>query len=348
MNIDNYKILEYLSDAQFHSGEQLAKRLQTSRAAISKRIAKINAYLDQATLGYYKINSVTGKGYSLNNRFDVLKQQQIIDRIRSTSLLLKKQNIDLEFIPEIDSTNDYLIEKEIDLDTYAVCIAEQQLKGRGRNTVSKQKSWYSPFGNNVYCSIAWHYAGNKNALIGLSLVAGISVAETLVDFRVANVSLKWPNDVLIDGRKIAGILTESYGEADGTSKLIIGFGVNVHNQYSSEQMQLNADNIQKPWTNMSENIDTLDTTHTLSRSELISSLVQNFIRNYEKFISTGLCQFLEKWQQYDGLLQKNITVDIAGTIEKGKYLGINEQGALLVEINDKLKAFYSGEVSVGF
>ncbi len=386
MNLELYKILQILADAEFHSGEELAQHCNTTRAAISKRVAKINKYLQSNTFGFITIQAVVGKGYCLNNRFDYLSCLEIENRLHQAQDLRKTPVIPAEepgssevdpgstrfaldrddnsqitsvspeavlgnfsktkinFIPLIDSTSDFLSDKNytIPLDEYHVCIAEQQLKGRGRNTIGRQKRWYSPFGNNIYCSIAWQYPGNKNALIGLSLIAGITVAELLFDNGCTNIMLKWPNDILVSNRKIAGILTECYGDASGCCRIVIGFGINIHNNYNEMSKKIITKNIIKLWTNLVSEYGLLNGT----RNMMIADLITRFLMNYNLFLENGLSPFLQKWSLYDYLINKMINIDIAGNIVHGRYLGIDQQGALLAEINGETKAFYSGEISV--
>lgn len=343
MNLELYKILQFLANGRYHSGEDLAKYFNTSRAAISKRVAKLNKYLEQFTAGFYSINTVVGKGYCLNNAFDYISGFEIENKLKLSNLAINNQIV-TKFLPVINSTSDFLSDRtySISLDEYHLCIAEQQLNGRGRNTVGKQKNWHSPFGNNIYCSIAWQYPGNKNALIGLSLVAGITVAELLYGYGCQDIGLKWPNDILVANRKIAGILTESYGDASGCCRLVIGFGINIYNNYNKISNKINSTSIAKPWTNLVSEYGNV----SISRNQLIADLIVKFLTNYEMFIENGLTIFLHKWSRYDKLINKMINIDIAGNIEHGKYLGIDEQGALLADINGKTKSFYSGEVSV--
>lgn len=340
MDNSDYKILRILSDNQYHSGEDLAQVFQTSRAAICKRIAKINAILKFDTYEYFYIQSVTGKGYCLNKSFDYICSEYI----QQLLVINHITNVAIDFFPVIDSTNNYLINHPIDFNKYYVCIAEQQTAGRGRNTISLKKSWYSPFGNNIYCSIAWHYPSCQSALLGLSLIAGLTLAEILTEFGCDDVQLKWPNDVLIRDKKIGGILTEIYGEPNGGCKLVIGFGLNVFNNYNTRHLvDINA-NILKPWTNLELE---LKNKKGIQRNHLINSLLHKFLLNYDLFIKHGLTYFIAKWHQYDALLNQYINIDMAGKIKQGQYCGIDNNGALLITIDGVQQVFHSGEVSIG-
>lgn len=329
----DYKILLLIADGHYHSGQKLADHLSTSRAALNKRIAKINQFLQESTGNTYAIQSTTGRGYCFNQPFDGLSIESIQNQLNFAA--------NIEFYPVIDSTNNYLINKKNQFNQFEICLAELQTAGRGRSTQARQKSWFSPFGNNIYCSISWQYSGNQNGLLGLSLVAGITVAQTLSDLGCSGVELKWPNDIYINNKKVAGILTEIIGEPNGYCKIILGFGLNVFNKYNPAQLAEINQSINQPWTCLSEHVNT-----QLCRNQLISALLNKFKHNYDDFIANGLALFIDKWQKYDILRNKFISINIAGKIKTGQALGIDNQGALLVDIDGQKQIFHSGEVSV--
>jgi BirA family biotin operon repressor/biotin-[acetyl-CoA-carboxylase] ligase len=253
-------------------------------------------------------------------------------------------------LPEITSTSSYLINQQLYADRFTVCLAELQTAGRGRSVYGAdivKKNWHSPFGSNIYCSIAWNYVGNQNSLLGLSLVAGITVAEVLADLNCQNIGLKWPNDIFLNNKKTAGILTEIIGEPNGNCKLVIGFGINVLNNYNQQQQLDNNKNINQIWANVADNliINNLNI-NNLNRNQIIINLLNKFILYYKKFINNGLAEFKTKWQDYDILLDKNIKINISGNLKSGRALGIDNQGALLVDIAGSKQVFHSGEVSV--
>lgn len=342
MNYHDYKILQILSDYNYHSGENLAKVFNTTRAAICKRVSKINNFLSQCSDLY--INTLVGKGYCLNKVFDYLDLDYISQNILN-------KNINLKFFPSIDSTNNFLLSNKLDSDKYNIVISEHQSAGRGRmslftsNNISennKKKYWYSPFGNNIYLSIGCYYTGVQYGLLGLSLIIGIIIAEVLedifktLDINPVNIGLKWPNDVYINNKKIAGILTEIQGDPNGSCKLIIGMGINIYHNKN------NNDNIDQPWIALDQVID-----NNLNRNIIIAKIIDKFVNYYQDFIQTGLNKFIEKWQKYDILAGKFIELINNNTDRKtGLALGIDNQGALLVNISGVNQVFHSGEISV--
>ena len=347
MDSTDYKILTAISDGKYHSGQDLANLLITSRAAICKRIAKLNIFLEENTLSSFYIGAAVGKGYCLNHKFDAICLATI-----GRNLGLHSKNIQLVFSSVIDSTNNFLLQNKLDFGKYTVCIAEQQTRGRGRRILNAydNTTWYSPFGNNIYCSIGWHYMGNQNALIGLSLIAGLSVIETITELGCMNVGLKWPNDILLDNKKIAGILTEIQGEPNGSCKLVIGIGINVHSNYSNKQMQVLNTAISQPWTSVIDNLSErqlcMQSLANISRNTIVAKLLIRFITYYRQFIQHGLSDFLLKLQEYDILRHKLVDIEIAGKKKHGTVVGIDNQGALLIDIDGQIQSFYSGEVKV--
>lgn len=347
MDITDYKILTAISDGKYHSGQDLANLLVTSRAAICKRIAKLNTFLEESTFNGFYISTAVGKGYCLNHEFDAFCLTTI-----SKNLGLLLEHLQLVFSPVIDSTNNFLLQNKLDFDKYTVCIAEQQTRGRGRRVLNAcdNTTWYSPFGNNIYCSIGWHYTGNQNALIGLSLIAGLAVIEVITELGCPNVGLKWPNDILLDNKKIAGILTEIQGEPNGSCKLVIGIGLNVHANYSNKQLEILNMAISQPWTSIIASLIqrqlSMKSSVHLSRNTILAKILTRFITYYHQFIQHGLSDFLLKLQEYDILRHKQVDIELAGKKRHGTVMGIDNQGALLIDIDGQVQSFYSGEVKL--
>ena len=189
------QLLHLLADGQWHSGEALAGRLGLSRAAVWKQLGILR---DQLGLN---IHSVRGRGYKLPEKLELLDA----DRIRS---LLANTSHDwishIEIHDTITSTNSYLMEQaSAVLQSGHVCLAERQSEGRGR----RGRHWVSPFGSNIYLSLFWAYGLAPAALSGISLAAGLAVIRALRQLGVSDIGLKWPNDILVDERKISGMLS---------------------------------------------------------------------------------------------------------------------------------------------
>jgi BirA family biotin operon repressor/biotin-[acetyl-CoA-carboxylase] ligase len=214
MNL-RHRIIKQLADGRFHSGEELAESCGITRAAIWKHIKKIKEILGM------EIFSVRGKGYRLTHPLELLDQDKIL---AAMSLGSQTSIRKLDIHQSIESTNALLLDQEArDMVSGHVCLAEQQTAGRGR----RGRFWVSPYGCNIYFSLFWKFSMGPAQLGGLSLAAGLSVVRSLESVGVSGVGLKWPNDVYWRNRKLAGLLLEVTGEAEGPSIVVLGIGINT-------------------------------------------------------------------------------------------------------------------------
>ncbi|MBE8168678.1 MAG: biotin--[acetyl-CoA-carboxylase] ligase, partial [Shewanella sp.] len=216
------QILALLNESQhFVSGEELAKQLGVTRATISNHIDA----LEQAGVGIY---SVKGKGYKLEKPVLLIDDTRLINRIPNRCF----------YFDEIDSTNSFILKHGDELASGDVCIAEYQSAGRGR----RGRTWISPYASHLYCSLYWNFPKGMAQVMGLSLVVGCSLATVLDNMGLTDVAVKWPNDVYLQNRKLAGILVEMSGQADGECQVVIGTGVNLSMPASQAEL------IDQPWS----------------------------------------------------------------------------------------------------
>jgi len=208
------RLVALLADGKFHSGEALGATLGLKRSTIWNRVQALGE------LGL-DVFAVRGRGYRLARSLEPLDQDRIVaelDPRRAARLA------GLEVLLEVDSTNRHLAEaaRRGLPDPYA-CLAEGQTAGRGR----LGRPWVSPFGRNVYLSVLRRFHQPPEAIQGLGLAVGAAAAEAVAGLGVADVGLKWPNDLMWRGRKLAGILLEMAGEGTGPWTLVAGIGMNV-------------------------------------------------------------------------------------------------------------------------
>jgi len=314
--MDIRSLLNQLSDGAFHSGSSLGKSLGVSRAAVWKALGR----LSELNLN---IETVKGKGYCLCGGLDLLERELIL---KHTALEIQKK-INLDLMLSIESTNSFLMAKTVLDADFEICMSEMQLAGRGR----RGKEWVSPFGKNIYLSVAFDLQGGVEVLNGLSLVIGLAVIRSLKALGVQEAVLKWPNDVWIDSKKVGGILVELQGEATTGWKVVAGLGLNVAMQ------QEDASEIDQPWISLGEKV-------SCTRSEIAGMLVTKLIYILEEFKLYGFEHFLSEWAECDFLKDKDISLNAGKT--KGRAVGINAQGALLLETNRGLEVVNAGEVSV--
>ncbi|SKC34478.1 bifunctional biotin--[acetyl-CoA-carboxylase] ligase/biotin operon repressor BirA [Photobacterium piscicola] len=308
-------LIRLLADGHFHSGEKLGLALGMSRAGIAKQIKIIQ----QWGLDLY---SVQGKGYCLAAPIELLDSQRI------TKLVSCPQ---LELIPVIDSTNQYLLNQIDQLPSGAVCLAEYQQAGRGR----RGRQWQSPFGSNLYLSTYWRLEAGVAAAMGLSLVVGVAIAEALQQLGAPDIRVKWPNDLYYHDQKLAGILVEMTGKAGDAAHLVIGIGLNIAMPTAATAM------IDQAWTNLSAACLPLP-----SRNVLAATLIERIHQTLTEYEEVGLCGFVERWNRIDNFLNRPVKLLIGDRVIEGIARGINEQGALLLENDGDITAYVGGEISL--
>ena len=318
------KILTLLADGEFHSGTLLAEILGISRAAVWKHIQQLSEQLDLT------ITAVSGKGYRLDNSLELLATANIEAVLNEQSKALISG---LEIHDQIDSTNRYLVEQaRHQVASGYVCFAEQQTAGKGR----RGREWVSPFGSNIYLSIGWQFPqGGYAAIAGLSLAVGVTVIRALREQHIHEVGLKWPNDIMCQGKKLGGILIEVSGESDGPCSVVIGIGLNLFLPESK------AHTITQAWTDITQ-----ITGQRPARNVLAGTLLNHILPVIAGFETVGIKAYLDEWRRYDCLKGLPATLFIAQQSITGIVEGVNDDGLLLLKRdNGTVQAFASGEVS---
>lgn len=308
------KLVAILADGEFHSGEQLGERLGMSRAAINKHIQTLKEWgIDVFT--------VTGKGYSLSGPIQLLNEETILSQLDQGGLAV---------IPVIDSTNQYLLDRMATLQSGDACVAEYQQAGRGR----RGRQWFSPFGSNLYLSMYWRLEQGPLAAMGLSLVIGIVTAEVLQALGASDVRVKWPNDLYLNDRKLAGILVELTGKAGDAANIVIGTGINLAMRSPDVSV------VNQAWINLEEAGVTID------RNKLAASLVNNMRGSLQLFEREGLAPFIERWSKLDNFLNRPVKLLIGDREIPGIARGIDQQGGLILEQDGIRKSWVGGEISL--
>jgi BirA family biotin operon repressor/biotin-[acetyl-CoA-carboxylase] ligase len=301
-------------------GAALARECGLTRAAVWKHIQALR----EAGIG---INADPGRGYALAAPLDLLDAAAI--RARLTRAVARRLDaLDVEW--EIDSTNAALLRRPAG-SRAQVCLAERQSAGRGR----RGRHWVSPLAAHLYLSLQRRFDGGIAALAGLSIAAGVAAAEAVRALGYAQVGLKWPNDLVVDGRKLGGILIEFGGEDGGSARAVVGIGINVRMPASA------APAIDQPWIDLQSLGESPP-----SRNELAAALIAALLDALDEFALHGLVPFLPRWRALDALRDREVEV-IAGTRRAtGIALGIADSGALRVRHADGERDYHSAEVSV--
>ncbi|KPJ90704.1 MAG: hypothetical protein AMJ55_13175 [Gammaproteobacteria bacterium SG8_15] len=318
----NAQILAILADGQFHSGQELAEQLGLSRSGVWKVIQNLQSR-------GIEVFAVQGKGYRLAQPIELLAKDQIQRNIISHRSTFPGEVVVLW---EIDSTNRYLSQQSTsNADAGMTCLAEVQSAGRGR----RGRTWISPLGGNVYLSQLWRFNGGPAQLSGLSLAAAIAVVRVIHQFGIKDAGLKWPNDVLIDGKKLAGILLEINGESNGPTNVVVGVGINVRLPDTVQQ------EIDQPVTSLEAILG-----RSIERNRFVAQLICELFEVYERFSERGFSAFMDQWQDLDVYLNQRINLMMpAGNIQ-GINRGVNLNGSLQVEYNGQIYSYQSGELSM--
>ena len=313
-----------LADGQFHSGTELAEILNVSRSAICKQFKGLSEFGIQHS-------AVSGKGYRLDYALELL------DATTITQLLSKNHQSllsTLEIHDSLNSTNSYLVDyAQQHAASGIVCFAEHQSAGKGR----RGRTWVPPYGSNLYMSILWRFQqGGIAATAGLSLAIGIAVIRALKQHHIDDVSLKWPNDIYSQGKKLGGILIEVSGETDGPCSAVIGLGLNLFLPVSEAQT------ITQAWTDLTNVTGIVP----VSRNQLAATLISHILTIVNGFETVGIQTYLDEWRSYDCLQGHLATLYIGQQKIDGLVEGIDDNGLLLIKrAEGTTQAFASGEVS---
>ncbi|TDK24478.1 bifunctional biotin--[acetyl-CoA-carboxylase] ligase/biotin operon repressor BirA [Luteimonas aestuarii] len=309
------------------SGDVLAREGGLTRAAVWKRIEALR----EAGVG---IDAQAGRGYALSQPLDLLDGATI----RSALPAAVRNGIStLEVAWSLDSTNARLLATP-PVGALQVLLAERQTGGRGR----RGRAWASPLAANLYLSVARRFDGGLARLGGLSLVAGIAVADALHDLGVSRARLKWPNDVVLrDGddvlRKLGGVLVEGGGEHGGPVRAVIGIGLNVRMPARAARA------IDQPWTDLSTELGGA----LPSRNALAAALLARLSPALQQFDRTGLAIFLPAYARHDALAGLRVTVHAHDGEQFGTALGLADDGALRVRFDaGGERSVHAGEISV--
>lgn len=318
------RLLRILADGNFHSGEELGQLLGISRAAIWKQLQKLEEIVD------LQLESVKGKGYRLLGGVELLDTELIMPAVSAPAKLLLHS---LNIIEQIDSTNRLAIElAQKGAPRGCIVLAEQQTAGRGR----RGRLWVSPFARNIYCSVIWEFDAGAAALEGLSLAVGVAVAQALTATGIHGIELKWPNDIVHERKKLAGILIEMMGDASGRCQVVIGIGINVAMSDSTD-----ASAIDQPWTDTNTIAGTI-----ISRNLLIGNLITQLLPLLTEFEVIGFAKFQDAWSMLDCTKGKPIAIHFGERMLFGTAAGINANGALAVDTEIGRQWFQGGEVSL--
>lgn len=318
-----FKILQRLADGHFHSGEALAGDFGVSRAAIWKQLKQIRQ------LPGIEVHAVTGRGYRLAEPLELFNADALLDAMSGKN---RARVGALHLLPAVDSSNAFLGRQARSGSTTGIaCLAEGQQAGRGR----RGRQWQSGFGRNIVLSLAWRFDLPLAAMSGFSLAAGVAVARALSRAGIEGHGLKWPNDVHLQGRKLAGLLVEAAGESEGPSRLVIGLGLNISLDAA------HGEQIDQPW------IDLVQAGYgACGRNRLAGLLLDELVSTCLRYQDEGLCGFSDAWQEYDLYAGRQVRLLQGESVIDGRYLGLAADGSLRLQTEQGEQLFQAGEVSL--
>lgn len=312
-------IINILNDNKYHDIKTIAKRLNLTDTTVCNIINKLKEY-------GVKFKNTKDKEYQLQESILLINKEEIQKNL-SDNL---KKIINIEIFENIGSTNNYLKTKYTKKSYPTICITELQTQGKGRFN----RTWHSPFGKNILLSCQYWLEKDISKLSGISIVAGLSVLKTLNNYINNQLFIKWPNDIICQGKKLVGILIEANEEINCCCSVIIGIGINVNMSKCNQ--------IINEWTSIKKitNINT-------DRNKLSADLIINLIDYLKTFEKNGFATFIDEWKSHDIMLNKLITIKEGNNKIEGLVKGINEQGHLLLKLkNGKIKAFSSGDTTI--
>lgn len=314
-------VLARLADGEFHSGAALARGLDISRASVW------NAVRDLETLGL-EVYKVHGRGYRLPHPVTLLDRAAVERHLGANA-----GRFALDIRHEVISTNTTLLEcAAAGAAGGTVVAAEWQAGGRGR----LGRAWSAGVGEALTFSLLWRFTRGAAALSGLSLAVGVALARALAAAGAAGVALKWPNDIMRGGAKLAGVLTELAGDALGPTTAVIGIGLNVRLSDSTRAR------IGQPAADLEGAGGAAP-----DRNRLLAGTLVELSRVLDAFATAGFAPLRAEWQRYHAHQDRRVVLLMPdGSRQSGHARGVAEDGSLLLETRAGEKRFHSGEVSL--
>lgn len=317
------EVLEVLKKNKnnFISGEQLSNRLGVTRTSIWKQI---NILKEEG----YKIESISRKGYKLIEEPDILSRDDLLIELQNNKL-----GNDIYYFKTIDSTNNY--GKKLALDGAlegTIVLSDEQTGGRGR----LGRAWVSPPGTSISMSIILRPTIYPNEAAKITEITAAAVANAISRVTKLKTGIKWPNDIIINSKKVCGILTEMSAEINSINYVIVGMGINVNINEFPDEINNVATSLKKE-LNME-----------ISRKELVINIVNEFEKLYYDFINTGdLSKTVEICKEKSVILGKMIKIINRNEIIIAKAIDIDENGELIIKKDDgEIINIISGEISV--
>lgn len=315
------EILKMLRETDSYvSGQELCNKFGVSRTAVWKAI-------NQLKENGYEIEAVQNKGYHLLSAPDIMDKTEL-ESIHATEWA----GCEIYYFGSIDSTNTKAKElAEEGHPSGTLVVADRQTAGKGR----RGRSWESPTGIGIFMTLMLKPEINPNNASMLTLVAAMATTRAIRRVTGVPAMIKWPNDIVMNGKKVCGILTEMSAQFDYINHIVIGIGINVHNEDFPEEIAKTASSLY------------LESGQHIHRASLIEAFLEEFEDVYAEYLKTEDMEGLQK--EYDAMLvNRGRQVRVLDPKEpfEGKAMGITKKGELIVDTWESRKLVSSGEVSV--
>jgi len=319
-----WRLLNMLADGEFHSGEVLANQLGVSRASVFNALDGVADYGVQ-------LQRIRGRGYRLARPWQRLERDEILHWLGKDAGLF-----DIEILPQAASSNTLLLQRALHAanggaPAGSVVAVELQTAGRGR----MGRVWHSGLGTALTFSLLWRFDCGLNALSGLSLAAGLAIVRALNKLGAQGVQLKWPNDILTEQGKLAGVLIEAQGDMLGPSAVVIGIGLNCTLPASL------APQIGQAACALDEICAAMPT-----RNQLLAVLLRELAPVLQQFAQSGFAAFRGEWERYHTHQDQTVRLQSGdGRTVSGIARGVSDSGELCLETALGMRSFNSGEIA---
>jgi BirA family transcriptional regulator, biotin operon repressor / biotin---[acetyl-CoA-carboxylase] ligase len=319
MGTARFSLLRILADGEVHSAERIGRSLGISPIEVGDVASEIEA------LGLRVLNDGNG-AYRLAEPLDLYDARELAEKGAAAGL-------DVTVLDECPSTNTALAERAKSGAAHGtVLVCEHQNAGRGR----RGNSWVSTVGGSLTFSILWRFSRGVGSLAGLSLAVAVGAARALEGVGLRSVTLKWPNDMLCEGRKLGGILIETSGDPAGPTAAVIGVGINMRLGASGRRR------IGQPATDIAGH-----TAEMPSRNAALAGLLASIAQTLEQFSREGFTSFRQAWLERHAWQGRRVVLSQADRLlAEGEVVGVADDGGIVLASAKGVEHFHNGELSL--
>jgi len=320
MNALTFPLLRFLADGRFRTFSEIG-------IALGVPVTEIPPTLDELLSMGMDIEHTVGSGCRWTTPVSWLDADRIAHHLGGHVGAFQ-----IEVVDQTGSTNEDLVARARQgAASGLVRVAELQTAGRGR----RQRTWHSGIGDALTFSVLWVFAGSPAALSGVSLAVGVSLVRSLRSLGIADVTLKWPNDVLWRRRKLGGVLIETSARIPGAIQVVVGIGLNLR---LSESMKKRIDQAASDLESTGLRID---------RNKLLGRVLRELHSVLSVYSQSGFAPFKAEWERAHEYQDKMVRLALSdGTEPEGRVVGVGDDGALLLAVGANTHRFTGGEVSL--